>query len=121
MSPRFSPEAITHLLKKSCCRRVLTQTSLVHLLSDAKTVFTADGISLQVDDLPSIHQIYPSMDPDPARKIEEAPFPAPDKPADDETALYLHSAGSTGLPKPIALNQKIIVQWINNRKSYNLF
>ncbi|KAF7798255.1 hypothetical protein EIP86_009472 [Pleurotus ostreatoroseus] len=114
VSPRFSPEAITHLLKKSCCRRVLTQPSLVHLLSDAKAVFTADGISLQVDDLPSIHQIYPSMDPNSSPKIEEVSFPALKKPGNDETALYLHSAGSTGLPKPIALNQKIIIQWINN-------
>lgn len=116
VSPRNSPEAVTNLLIKSSCHRVLTQPSLVHLLSDAQTAFAAKGACLQVDELPSIHVVYPSLS-GVAQNVEEVPFPAIEKPGDDDIALYLHSAGSTGLPKPIALSQKIINQWVNNRTS----
>ena len=116
MSPRNSPEAITNLLVKSSCCRVLTQPSLVHLLSDAQTAFAANGVCLQVDELPSIHSVYPSLS-GAIQNVEEVTFPTIKNPGDDDIALYLHSAGSTGLPKPIALSQKIINQWVNNRMS----
>ncbi|KAJ3557049.1 hypothetical protein NM688_g1689 [Phlebia brevispora] len=116
VSHRNSPEAITHLLRKSSCYRVLTQTSLKHLLSNAETAFSAEGLTLQIDELPELSKVYPkfAVGNGIAHDAKEALYPALPRPGNDELAMFIHSSGSTGFPKPIPLTQKIITQWVKN-------
>ena len=99
---------------------MLTQPAFKHLLTQAEQVYAESPTGpLIVEDLPDIREIYPGIDiqQGPITTPEVEPYPDLENPEDHELAMYLHSAGSTGLPKPIPLTQKIIVSWINQRMS----
>ncbi|KAF7798250.1 hypothetical protein EIP86_009467 [Pleurotus ostreatoroseus] len=112
VSPRNSPEAITNLLKKTSARHVLTQDSLSHLLSDARAAYATDGNALHVHQLPEIGTLYPRFRAhNTAVEPEWVPYPSRPTPGENDMALYMHSAGSTGLPKPIPITQRVMTQW----------
>lgn len=95
----------------------MTQPSHAHLLSHAHGDSAEGGTTLQIDELPDIREIYPGIGTKvgPVETPETALFPSIPVPTEDDLAMYLHSAGSTGLPKPIPLTQQIVSQWTNSR------
>lgn len=74
---------------------------------------------LQIHELPDIETIYPNLRADDrsARTADWLPYPACERPQDDDVALYMHSAGSTGLPKPIPITQRVLAQWTTHSTS----
>lgn len=70
--------------------------------------------------LPEISNVYPQLGPGDATRLDvEVPYSDLNRTLGaDDVALYLHSAGSTGLPKPVCLTQKILTQWARNRKHH---
>ena len=108
---------MVNLLLKSSCSLVLTQSSLKHLLATAKGSSATTSTAIRILDLPDLREIYPQF----GTEKHTVKFEAEDTPSstttwsDNDTALYLHSAGSTGLPKAIRITRRMVVHWINSR------
>ncbi|KAF7296637.1 Aminoadipate reductase [Mycena chlorophos] len=103
ISPRNAPAAMVHLLKATNARRVFTTgASLGPLIGALKAQ------NICVDEMPTLAEMYPFLGcetPDSAF----TPYPPPAIPAAlEEVACYLHSSGSTGLPKAIPLTHRSI-------------
>ncbi|KIK57240.1 hypothetical protein GYMLUDRAFT_229544 [Collybiopsis luxurians FD-317 M1] len=113
ISPRNSPVAIFNLLKKTSAKKlVITETTLSNALRGLRAELKAADPSYKVDpsriiEAPSLQEIYPKL----GRETASDPFtpiPPVPTPEDHAMAVYLHSSGSTGLPKPIGFTHKIL-------------
>ncbi|KAK7041553.1 hypothetical protein VNI00_009140 [Paramarasmius palmivorus] len=108
ISPRNSPAAIFNLLETTGCHRILaTKGTMKELLASVSDYIssTAPDYRLAINEIPSLRQLYPHL----AKVVEEHPFePYPEllRPSFDDTALYIHSSGSTGFPKPIPITHR---------------
>lgn len=108
MSPRNSPVAVVNMLKKTNCHYILIIAPLPDaFLGQIREQYNAQ---LRFVKLPHIVQFFPKLG---SEKLNDPfePFPYV-RPHQDEVASYLHSSGSTGFPKPIALSHIRIVQWL---------
>ncbi|KAI0337721.1 acetyl-CoA synthetase-like protein [Trametopsis cervina] len=115
LSPRNSVQAITNLLEKTGAHRLILSPSLAAVATAAQSELASTGFKLEVEDLLSIHDVFPTIRSGAESTLEEGPYPErTTKHSPDETILILHSSGSTGLPKPIYETQKIMVQWASN-------
>ena len=104
ISPRNSPAAILNLLQKTGCRRLLvTQHTLKELLDSVRALDS----SLSIEEIPSLNQLYPQQSP------TFRHYPTLPKPSFESTAIYIHSSGSTGFPKPIPLTHRSIWSYAN--------
>ena len=72
----------------------------------------ATGTSLFIHELPDVFAVFPALRGQP----ESAPVkPFPPMLYDRmKIVLYLHSSGSVGLPKPIALREVQMLQWCSS-------
>ncbi|KAG6878054.1 putative NRPS-like protein biosynthetic cluster [Termitomyces sp. T159_Od127] len=111
ISPRNTPAAIVHLLIKTSCHRLITTSAtLSNILNDVKAELPAE-FDLSIEEIPTLHQLYPKLgtetiyDP-----FERYPAP-PTRPPMSDVALYIHTSGSTGLPKAIPQTYLILSQW----------
>ncbi|KAF8054252.1 putative aminoadipate reductase [Lyophyllum atratum] len=114
ISPRNTPAAVAHLLQKTSCHRLITtQTTLRTLLSgvQAELASSDPAFPLQIEEIPSLAEIYPKLGRETAQDpFERYPPPATRPPLSD-TAMILHSSGSTGFPKAISQTHLIISHW----------
>ena len=103
------------MLRATSCTRVLAHPFTMHLVQQAQAELRADGIILQIDDLPSMHELFPRLvDPDvEAPEISFYP-PPPKSPVLDDLGMMIHSSGSTGFPKSIPLYHRRILQWMRH-------
>ncbi|KAI3612070.1 nonribosomal peptide synthetase [Moniliophthora roreri] len=115
ISPRNSPAAILSLLKGTDCRRILTtRWTMTELISSLEELILSEGsdLSLAIEEMPSLAELYPKL----AHETPDDPF-VPytrlPKPSFDQVAIYLHSSGSTGFPKPIPLTHRGIWGYAN--------
>ncbi|EIW83469.1 acetyl-CoA synthetase-like protein [Coniophora puteana RWD-64-598 SS2] len=108
MSPRNSPQAIASMLNKTECRHILIITPLPATFLDE--VCGLSALDLTITRLPPIARIYPKLGRETAENAF-APFPYK-RPHPEEVAMYLHSSGSTGFPKPIAITHLRLIQWL---------
>ncbi|KAJ7827451.1 hypothetical protein B0H13DRAFT_2241007 [Mycena leptocephala] len=93
ISPRNSPAAIVHLLRTTSCHRVI---------STCITLEPLEGLSLL--------EVYPNLGVEMPNCPFE-PYRAPTNfPALDDVCLYLHSSGSTGLPKAIPQTHRALIE-----------
>ncbi|KAJ7063875.1 putative aminoadipate reductase [Mycena amicta] len=107
ISPRNTPAALIHLLKTTNTRRVFTtHAALGPLVEALKAQPACSGVS--IEEMPTLAQMYPLL----GRETPDSPFtpyPPPETKASlDDVATYLHSSGSTGLPKAIPLTHRSI-------------
>ncbi|KAJ3994744.1 putative aminoadipate reductase [Lentinula boryana] len=112
ISPRVTPAAVINLLQKAGCHRILsTQSTLKELLQGVKAELALPGqaYDVKIEEVPSIQELYPKLgmekDQDP---FEEYPAPL-SYPKEGEIAIYLHSSGSTGLPKAIGISHSTLI------------
>ena len=119
MSPRNSAPAVVNMLEKTSCHRVIVNSALAPLMDAVKAELSAKGsdYEVQVDELPDLYEMFPSLHPDKdGREISEV-TPYPNVSAEfslDEPALYLHSSGSTGFPKPIKQTHRTMLEWCHS-------
>nr|F8P9P5.2 RecName: Full=Adenylate-forming reductase Nps11; AltName: Full=Benzoic acid reductase; AltName: Full=Nonribosomal peptide synthase-like enzyme 11; Short=NRPS-like [Serpula lacrymans var. lacrymans S7.9]ANX99775.1 benzoic acid reductase [Serpula lacrymans] len=110
MSPRNSAAAVSNLLLKTSCHRLITtQHSLQPLLDGIKSELGSFNFSFQ--DVPCLAHIYPKLG---LETIDDPfePFPArPSRPSASEVMMYLHSSGSTGFPKAIPQTHQTVIHW----------
>lgn len=119
MSPRNTAEAIIKLLKETSCHRLLATTTTLHCLIEEirGTLLSTDpDFAVVTEEVPSLLEIYPKL----GHEVEQDPFelyPAGPRPSLDDIGIYLHSSGSTGLPKSIPETFRTIVHWAAFRVS----
>lgn len=111
VSPRNSVPAITNLIEKTSCHRIITQPSFHPLLDAVREVLSPDtGYALRVDNIPDVYAIFPTSKG--GQDSPVSPFPPPSKqPTVDDIVLILHSSGSTGLPKPVPQKHINVLEW----------
>ncbi|KAF7303443.1 Acetyl-CoA synthetase-like protein [Mycena indigotica] len=107
ISQRNSEVALVHLLTTTNTRRILTtHKSLGPLLESISSQAAAAGINVQ--EIPVLGELYPLLGREAPQDAFSA-YPALSSRAKGtDVALYLHSSGSTGLPKPIPLPHRTV-------------
>ncbi|KAJ7075616.1 putative aminoadipate reductase [Mycena belliarum] len=114
VSHRNSAAAMLHLLSSTGAHRlVTTKGSLGHFIDAVVSESSAMSppYKLSIEEIPLLGQIYPHLG---RETVEDAfvPFPEPaTKAALDNVALYLHSSGSTGFPKPIPWTHRTVIHF----------
>ncbi|KAJ7052224.1 putative aminoadipate reductase [Mycena amicta] len=107
ISHRNSDAALKHLLTTSKAQRILTtRGSLGQLIDSLAADLQAQQHVLSIQEMPTLAELYPLL----GRETPEDPFTQYSRPGKEalltDTALYLHSSGSTGLPKPIPVSHR---------------
>lgn len=119
MSAKSSPEAVAHMLKTTNCHRIIMQPALSALTGAVQSTLANEEYVVDLVELPDLYEIFPSLGP--AKNIDETaftPYPLPEKPRQpDDLVIYIHSSGSTGLPKSIGWTEKIFLHWTDSCKS----
>ncbi|KAJ7052219.1 putative aminoadipate reductase [Mycena amicta] len=112
LSHRNSDAALKHLLTASKSQGILTTHGSLGQVIDslaADLLAQQPSHALAIHEIPTLAQLYPVL----GRETPEdafTPYPQPkDKAALDELAFYLHSSGSTGLPKPIPFTHRYVL------------
>jgi acyl-CoA synthetase (AMP-forming)/AMP-acid ligase II len=113
ISPRNSSTAICHMLKTvSSHRLIVTESSLEALVKDVKEELDSSGYALEIQELPLLIDIYPYL----ARESKSDAFeplpPSSRVESPDDVVLYIHSSGSTGLPKSIPMRNELFSKMI---------
>jgi acyl-CoA synthetase (AMP-forming)/AMP-acid ligase II len=120
MSPRNSVAATAALLEKTSCHRILSQPVFAPVLSTIKESLGKEGYVVDYQELPTLEQIFPEYGGHNGDFTVES-FPTPrEMPSPHDLVLYLHSSGSTGLPKPIVQRQVTVMQWCTSRECSTL-
>ncbi|KAJ7776525.1 putative aminoadipate reductase [Mycena maculata] len=114
ISPRNSPAGILHLLRASSCHRIIATCVTLAPLLDALQKHIAESdpqFELKIEEVPSLQQIYPNL----GAEMPDSPFHPHWKqnshPSVDDICMYIHSSGSTGLPRAIAQTHRAVMQW----------
>ncbi|KAG1835273.1 putative aminoadipate reductase [Suillus variegatus] len=115
MSPRNSAAAVTNMMQKTrCCRLITTQHSLASLIDGVKAGFVSHDTQtsqLQIDEIPALKHLYPALaggTPD-ENIVPHSSLGLPW--SKHEVLFYLHSSGSTGFPKPIPISNLTAIHW----------
>ncbi|KAG6906942.1 putative NRPS-like protein biosynthetic cluster [Tephrocybe rancida] len=114
ISPRNTPAAVAHLLKKTECHRLITTPVTLRTLLDgvkAELATDAPDFQLSIEEIPSLAEVYPKLGNETAQDPFER-YPAPStRPPLSDVAIILHSSGSTGFPKAIYQTHLIMSHW----------
>ncbi|KAI0081390.1 acetyl-CoA synthetase-like protein [Panus rudis PR-1116 ss-1] len=115
ISPRNPVDAIVNMMEKTSSHRILTNTFVAPLAQAVKAKFDEKQYDVKIDKLPSIFTIFPQINGNKPDASDITPYPpSAKKPEPNDVVWYLHSSGSTGIPKPIPQTQKIVLQWTNS-------
>ncbi|KAH7890598.1 acetyl-CoA synthetase-like protein [Phlebopus sp. FC_14] len=109
VSPRNSPDAVVDMMKKTRSSRIVTlHDAHQGLMQGIRSA--APDIDFIVEELPTLAYAFPKL----GLEVESDPFvpypPPASRPDVNKAAIYIHSSGSSGFPKPIAQSYKIQVQ-----------
>ncbi|KAJ7035832.1 acetyl-CoA synthetase-like protein [Mycena alexandri] len=112
LSPRNSAAATAKLLTDVGCHQVLaTPFTLAPVLNEVRELLEQSNYAISFEEIPTTESVFPHL----GREIAVDPFVECDTVADDvqlsSVAFYLHSSGSTGLPKTIPQTQQSILHW----------
>ncbi|GJE88440.1 acetyl-CoA synthetase-like protein [Phanerochaete sordida] len=111
ISPRNSAEAVCNMLDATNCTRIVSHDLLAALVAEVRADRDARGKRLHIQDIPDLLTVYPTLGNSHAHTSVEA-YPTPQVPVDiDDVCVYLHSSGSTGLPKSIPWTHRYIAKW----------
>ncbi|KIJ09827.1 hypothetical protein PAXINDRAFT_17112 [Paxillus involutus ATCC 200175] len=115
VSPRNSAAAVADMMEKTDCSRIITLHHAHHLLVGGIHEELAGREPIIIDELPTLAYAFPKLGYE-AESDPHDPYPAAaSRPDLDRPAMYLHSSGSTGFPKPIPHSYKVQIHWIRQR------
>jgi acyl-coenzyme A synthetase/AMP-(fatty) acid ligase len=105
-------------MNSSSHRLVATCETLSDLMKHVKKeIFANDPTyELSIEELPALDLIFPRLG---TESEEDSFIPYPDihsRPALSDVCIYLHSSGSTGVPKIIPQTHEILLNWAGSRK-----
>ncbi|KIK55489.1 hypothetical protein GYMLUDRAFT_99487 [Collybiopsis luxurians FD-317 M1] len=110
ISPRNTAAAVVNLLIKSSCHRLLTTQSTLHdLIRKIQTELTSSNHKVVIEEVPALKDLFPKLGTETSKDPFE-PYPSSKHPNPADTAVILHSSGSTGFPKAIPLTYEIILK-----------
>ncbi|KIK55529.1 hypothetical protein GYMLUDRAFT_837603 [Collybiopsis luxurians FD-317 M1] len=111
ISPRNTVAAVVNLLKKTGCRRLLaTQSTLQELIRNVQTELASSDYKAVIEEAPTLKDLYPKFGAETSEDpFEPYPFPS-SYPHSGDTAVILHSSGSTGFPKPIPITYEALLK-----------
>lgn len=115
MSPRNTAAAIIKMMKDTSCHRLLTtQHTLSSLVNDIQNqlALSDPDYGLHIDEVPQMSAVFPKLGEERLNDPFEA-YPDIERPPLTDVILYLHSSGSTGLPKTVPQTFKSMVDWAN--------
>ncbi|KAJ7737565.1 putative aminoadipate reductase [Mycena metata] len=112
LSPRNSSAATAKLLTDVGCHQILaTPFTLAPLLKEVRELLEQSSYAISIEEIPTTESVFPYL----GRETAPDPFVECDTVIDDvqlsSVAFYLHSSGSTGLPKTIPQTQQSIIHW----------
>lgn len=108
MSPQHTVTAIVGLMKATNCTRILTTPTSRDRIADQVTNVLSN---VQTQLLPTLDELFPYLGHESTADSFQ-PFKLPITEAKpDDIYLYLHSSGSTGIPKPIAQTRRVMSCW----------
>lgn len=121
ISTRNSPQAVANLLFKTSCHFIICSvgSAVDQIVNDVKRSPPLNDLNheVKITLLPSVNVLFPHL----GHETESHSFNAysnVEYHAQDKVALYIHSSGSTGLPKPIPFTQRYMYQVMNLRECY---
>lgn len=118
MSPRNTADAVMKMVKETGCHKVLsTQETLKPLISGITQLAEQDSYHLEVMEMPPLFAIFPCMGHESAEDTFEEYPTISSRPNIGETMLYLHSSGSTGMPKSVRQSFLTMCNWAAMRTS----
>ncbi|KAH7929525.1 putative nonribosomal peptide synthetase [Leucogyrophana mollusca] len=117
MSPRNSAPAVADMMKKTNCHRIITLDHAHHALIEG--VRRELGFEILVDELPTIRQLFPKLGKETSEDTFKPYPPPPARPDVNSPAIYIHSSGSTGFPKPIPHTHKTQIHWLSQPPIYS--
>ncbi|KAG6915763.1 hypothetical protein DXG01_009968 [Tephrocybe rancida] len=100
ISPRLPPEAVSSLLIKTSCHRVIATSTLKSLIEETQAHLAKFSHEVEIREIPSLDAAYPQLAHEDARYPFQ-PYPILRRPSVSEICIIMHSSGSTGPPKPI--------------------
>lgn len=107
------------MLQSTGCRHILFNSLTSKLVSQVNTQIASHGVSLQLSDLDIFHDILSDLLSDQATTLSSAAYPPPAHETKlDLPMLYLHSSGSTGLPKSVPVIHRQFLQNLRRSKFY---
>lgn len=117
ISTRNSAPAVVNLLTKTSCHHVVFEggSAIDQGIRDIQQLLDNEEHEINFIPFPSIDSLFPSLG-DTADSPALAMYPPVTYHSQDKPAMYLHSSGSTGFPKPIPLTQRYILQLMDLRK-----
>ncbi|KAF7329341.1 Acetyl-CoA synthetase-like protein [Mycena kentingensis (nom. inval.)] len=111
ISHRNSEAAISHVLHTTGAHRVLTTRGSLGRLVDSVVAQAEPAYPIVVEEMPTLAQMYPFLGREtPVDKFVPYP-PLKSSPSLDDVVLYLHSSGSTGLPKSIPFTHHVLLSF----------
>lgn len=118
MSPRNTPDAVYHLMKSTNSHVLVAHSATHSLLENVTQLAENDGYHIKVIECPPLQLMYPTLLAKPGTSAPRiVPYPPRKRPhTADDIVLYLHSSGSTGLPKPIPQTELRSQEWIEGSK-----
>ncbi|KAK0463067.1 putative aminoadipate reductase [Desarmillaria tabescens] len=111
LSPRNSAAATAKLLQDVGSRHLMASSSFKALVQEIQLELELESlVNLSVFGLPSLDSIFPKLGLE-TREDPFTPYVSPTRFLLTDVAFYLHSSGSTGLPKTIPQTQTSILHW----------
>ncbi|KAI9458226.1 acetyl-CoA synthetase-like protein [Boletus coccyginus] len=106
VSPRNSPAAVVHMMKKINCSRIVTLHHAHRSLID-RVREEGSCLVFTVEEMPTISYAFPKLGGE-VQADAFVPYPqSASRPDPNVPSMYLHSSGSTGFPKPIPRSPKV--------------
>jgi acyl-coenzyme A synthetase/AMP-(fatty) acid ligase len=76
------------------------------------------GYELSIEEVPAVETLYPRLGKEKGDDAFEPYPPYTTRPPLSDVAMYLHSSGSTGLPKAIPQTHLILIHWVAFRELF---
>jgi acyl-CoA synthetase (AMP-forming)/AMP-acid ligase II len=100
---------VFHLLRNvSAHHLIMTSASLASFIVELREIAVKADYVINIEELPSLPETYPRL----AREVASDPFESLELPSGDAfpggVEIYLHSSGSTGVPKSIPFSHKYL-------------
>ncbi|KAJ7347323.1 hypothetical protein DFH08DRAFT_618412, partial [Mycena albidolilacea] len=115
ISPRNSFPGMLQLLRATSCNRIAATCSMLEPLLAGLKTYIADvdpEFALEIQEVPSLLDAYPNLGAETENCLFQ-PYPTKVSTASlDDIAMYIHSSGSTGLPRAVGETHRMLKQWI---------
>ena len=107
------------MLQSTGCRRILFNGPTAKLSAQVDAHMLSNGVKIRLENIDIFHDIFSDLLSGRLTSNNTALYPAPPIDTDMNIPMtYLHSSGSTGLPKSIPIARKLLIQHLRLSESH---